>query len=514
MQAWTKPLRPWQQRAYEAFNRSDRGSLIMATPAAGKTTLALKVAHDRLFGCRAVDRVVIVVPTDHLRRQWTTAAAAVGIDLDPDLHSRRCVEARDYVGAVVTYQQVALKPAAFAVAPSRRRTLVVFDEIHHAADGKEWGDGLRQAFGLASYRLALSGTPFRSDDSPIPFVRYDDAGICQPEFSYGYGEAVADGVCRPIYFPSYEGSLTWSYNGKQQSATFADELLPAVGRRRLKTALLSESWMERVLLDANDRLSQVRQEGHANAGGLVIAMNQKHAREVAVQLGRATGTMPAVAISDDPDSSDVIKAFEQSHERWLVAVNMVSEGVDIPRLRVGVYATNVSTEMYFRQVVGRFVRMRPELGTPQRAWLYVPKDPALMQYAQEIQAEREHAIPLEPIPADEPSPVGMGAGYRSPASFLPISGVAVADRVVMMETVHRGRSAVIEQVDTLAEQKEQLRARHRELVGLVAKATRVPHREVYLSLIKLDGARVESATVQQLERRIRVLGTWRERGYL
>lgn len=518
MMPWTKILRSWQNRALLLTRTVGPDCLVMATPAAGKTTLALKVAHDQLER-RVAERVVIVCPSDHLRRQWTHAAAEIGLQLDPDLHSGRCVEARDYIGAVVTYHQVALKPAAFAVAPSRRRTLVVLDEVHHAADGKEWGAGLREAFGQAAYRLALSGTPFRSDESPIPFVRYHD-GESQADFAYGYEQAIRDGVCRPMYFPSYEGDMRWQHRGQHRQASFFERIDTVGSRQRLKTALLSDSWVGQVVRDAHARLLELRASGHPQAGGLVVAMNQTHARDLARWVERVAGCPVPVAISDDPASAAKIQAFAASSAPWLVAVNMVSEGVDIPRLRIGVYATNVSTEMYFRQVVGRFVRMRPELGHPQPAWLYIPKDPTLVEYARSIEEERNHAIPLEALggtaPLPLPTPAGRsGGGGRWGGSFVPLSASAKQDELFVTRSMaEAGRPDVPAPGEVLAEQKDALRDRHRELVGQVARATRASFREINVELIRRVGGKIDTATVAQLERRIKLLASWRDRGVM
>lgn len=521
LKPWSKSLRSWQNRARLVVRSVGPDCLIEATPAAGKTTFALRVAHEQLESGQ-VERVVIVCPTDHLRAQWTQAAAEVGIQLDPDLHGGRCVEARDYVGAVVTYHQVARKPAAFAVAPSRRRTLVVLDEIHHAADGKEWGDGLREAFGLASYRLALSGTPFRSDDTPIPFVRYV-GGVSRADFTYGYSEAIQDRVCRPMYFPSYEGDLVWRAGGRQRQATFIEHLRPVESRQRLKTALLTETWLGHVLEDAQRRLNALRSVDHSAAGGLVVAINQAHARKVAELLGRRLGRVVPVAISDDPASAQTIKRFAESADPWLVAVNMVSEGVDIPRLRVGVYATNVSTEMYFRQVVGRFVRRRLELGHPQQAWLYLPKDPVLVQYAQAIEAERRHVLPEDEEEAeaeDVQTSLPTGAERRT-SSYQPISGIARADELFGVQEQPGGGEVGVDWARPgadrtvqipLAEHKEQLRAIHNTLVGDVARKTKTEHRAVHLELLNRTGTKIDAATVDQLDRRIRLLERWRDQG--
>ena len=52
-----------------------------------------------------------------------------------------------------------------------------------------------------------------------------------------------------------------------------------------------------------------------------------------------------------------IITFRRNYELdWLVSVNMISEGVDIPRLRTIIYLPKATTELAFRQAVGRVVR--------------------------------------------------------------------------------------------------------------------------------------------------------------
>ena len=268
--------------------------LAMATPAAGKTRFALRVMHEYVRSGRA-QRILVVCPTNHLRTQWADAAGTVGLHLDPALTNEQTHEAPDYHGAVVTYQQLALAPQVFQRGCAARSTLVVLDELHHAADGRHWGKALRQAFDRAVFRLVLSGTPFRSDNHPIPFVRYDE-GESRADFSYGYTDAIRDRVCRPILFPSYEGDLSWLSEGREHRATFEDGLTFERQRERLKTALLQESWLGSVVADAHRQLTLVRKQEQPDAAGLIVAMDQEHARWVAALVGKWTGTKAAVAV--------------------------------------------------------------------------------------------------------------------------------------------------------------------------------------------------------------------------
>ncbi|MBY0248856.1 MAG: DEAD/DEAH box helicase family protein [Nitrospiraceae bacterium] len=510
--AWTAPLRDWQRRALSAVcAHPAMDFLAMATPAAGKTRFALAVAHHYLTAGAAV-RVLVVCPTNHLRGQWSDAAGKIGLHLDPALTNEQAVEVSDYHGAVVTYQQVCLAPAIFQRACKSKKTLLILDELHHAGDGKNWGKALRTAFEPAVFRLILSGTPFRSDNNPIPFIRYEQ-GESRADFAYGYTEAIGDGVCRPIVFPSYEGELTWFSEGREHTATFEDGLTFDRQRERLKTALLQETWLGPVIADAHSQLTRLRKEEQPDSGGLIVSMDQDHARWVADLVGRITGVKAAVAVSDDPAASGVIEDFGgHKKQQWLVAVNMVSEGVDIPRLRVGVYGTNVLTEMYFRQVVGRFVRMQDGMPRPQRAWLYLPKDPVLAHYARQIKAERDHV--LEDI---------MPAGQRdlfgrvtvSTNEYMPLMAVARVDSVIGEEDV-RGESQTALSAEppvSLHEEKQDLRELHRLLVSAVARAGGIDHRRLNAELIARTGSRVDQATVEQLRKRIQLLERWKDQGY-
>jgi len=482
----------------------------MATPGAGKTRFALRVAHE-ILERKSASRLVVVCPTNHLRQQWAKSAHAVGLSVDPHLTNEQGRESTDYHGCVVTYHQVGLNPKPYRLGCATVPTMVIFDEIHHAADGKDWGDALQEAFHPAVRRLALSGTPFRSDNCPIPFVMYHEAQSV-PDFVYGYRDAIADRVCRPIVFPTYEGELSWVSHGREISARFSDGLSARKRQERLKTALLQNDWLCPVIRDADAELQKLRRHSDPAAGGLIVAMDQDHARHVAGTVKAITGTTVRVAVSDDPSSSRIIERFAHSRDRWLVAVNMVSEGVDIPRLRVGVYATNVQTEMYFRQVVGRFVRMQSELPASQRAYLYLPRDPRLVEYAEAIKAERDHVLLANEAAVPRTLFDHQGSAHEP---FLPLRAVAVPHGRIGEEDSAQATTTHGDGHDATAryEHKEQLRHTHKNLVSQIAKQAGVDHRRINAELIRRTGSRIESATVDQLKRRIKQLQSWLERGY-
>lgn len=388
-------LRAWQRRALTKYlTTKPRDFLAVATPGAGKTTFALRLASE-LLADRTVDQITVVAPTEHLKHQWSASAARLGIALDSNFSNSTGGTSGDYHGVVVTYAQVASHPFKHRVRTENRRTLVILDEIHHAGDAKSWGEAVGEAFGDATRRLALTGTPFRSDDSQIPFVAYepDESGFprSRADYTYGYSEALADGVVRPVVFLAYSGEAHWRDSaGDEYSARLGEPLSAEQTARAWRTALdPAGDWMSKVLSAANTRLAQKRASGMPDAGGLVIATDQEKARDYAELLEHISGSKPTVVLSDDPTSSKRIGEFAASTEPWMVAVRMVSEGVDVPRLAVGVYATSASTPLYFAQAIGRFVRARRPGET---ASVFLPSVPVLLDLAAQLEVQRDHVI--------------------------------------------------------------------------------------------------------------------------
>ncbi|GAA1853830.1 DEAD/DEAH box helicase [Myceligenerans crystallogenes] len=407
-------LRAWQAAALELYReKAPRDFLAVATPGAGKTTFALRIATE-LLEAGIVRRVTVVAPTEHLKHQWADAAARVGVGIDPNFTNAQGRHGSHYDGVALTYAQVAANPALHRARTDAARTLVILDEVHHGGDALSWGDAVREAFDDATRRLALTGTPFRSDTSPIPFVVYEEDrdGIrrSKADFTYGYGDALRDHVVRPVLFLTYSGDMRWRTRaGDEVSARLGEAMTKDMTAQAWRTALDPEGeWIPSVLRAADKRLAEVRR-AVPDAGGLVIATDQTTARAYAQHLHEITGQRPVVVLSDDAGASGRIEEFTSSDDRWMVAVRMVSEGVDVPRLAVGVYATSTSTPLFFAQAVGRFVRARSRGET---ASVFLPSVAPLLELAGGLELERDHAL-------DRPStPEEQGIEYDPEAALL------------------------------------------------------------------------------------------------
>ncbi|SJN13079.1 DNA or RNA helicases of superfamily II [Leucobacter sp. 7(1)] len=388
-------LRAWQEEAIKRYlAAAPRDFLASATPGAGKTTFALRLAAI-LRANHTVRQVIVVAPTEHLKSQWADAATRAGIRLNPDYaNSDGLGYGNHYHGVAVTYAQVAMKPVQHRLLTENTDTLVILDEVHHGGDALSWGDAIREAYGTATRRLSLTGTPFRSDDAPIPFVQYapqgDGSSISLTDYDYGYGRALADGIVRPVVFMVYAGKMRWQTSaGEEMEASLGEGNTKDITSQAWRTALdPAGDWIAKVLKAADRRLTEVR-EDIPDAGGLVIATDHASAKSYAKQLREITGEQVALILSDDTGASERIDEFSRGDSRWMVAVRMVSEGVDVPRLAVGVYATSSATPLFFAQAIGRFVRSRRR---GEVATVFIPNVPTLMQLAAELEKERGHVL--------------------------------------------------------------------------------------------------------------------------
>lgn len=529
--SWPKdrPLRAWQLAAARAVFAHEASSFMAsATPAAGKTTLGLHVAH-RMLAEGRVQRVAIVAPTTHICRQWAADAARYGLDLEPNRPNAEGPEPPDRHGVAVTYQTVAAGPAVH-----RRRcgrpTLLIADEPHHMGEQAAWGRRMLGAFGQARFRLLLSGTPFRSDDTPIPWVTYDADGVSTADFTYTYTDALLDGVCRPVTFQPYDGDMEWMSDGRRRRADFGVALPAAESARRLRTALdPGGDWVADVLRAADARLRELRAGHHPDAGALVVAADKEHAERLADRLGGIAGTRPSVVTSDAPDASDRIARFAAGSDPWLVSVLMVSEGVDIPRLRVGVYATAARTELFFRQVVGRFVRRTPA-PAHQMSYVFLPADRRLKALAVQIEEERNHALQLKPE-GDAPAVERVKPAGEEENGFHALWSSARPDDDVL-RTTQPGESLSLfgeppapkpsaalaafttaltpvpsaAPADTPSERRKRLRDQRQILVAAISRRSGESHRAVHARINRATGARsVGAATAEQLDRGNRLL---------
>lgn len=558
---WEKPLRKWQERAFNQYvARSHTSFTAAVTPGAGKTRLGLRISHHEL-STHNMERVVVVVNSLLVGKQWQEAAHDVNIELQMQGLTGARKETSDQHGMIVTYAAVANHPQFHALLAEKHKTLVVLDETHHCGLDLTWSLGVENAFRGAAAQLLLTGTPFRGDERPLPFVRYTEvADGLAPEldFTYTYSEALTARECRPLIFCSFDGEMTWRWKSEIEQASFADPLYEEDCNRRLRTALdLQGEWLPEVLRKAHAKLLEIRRT-HPQAGGLVLAMEHTHAKAIAAWMQKNLKVEVMVIIRDDDHgvkkTALMLENFKKADTPWIVAVKLLGEGVDIPRLRTLVLATHVTARLFFHQAVGRVVRWEKDLEgkTDQCAHVFLPHDQRLLALAQSLKQQSDDYLakmveaetgPTEEAAwgeaeATEPRPVGEFQPLSSTPGVL--AGVINGDVALMPHEVERaeaylrqtgqvmepaqlaqilrlhaadlavggggaagvtGQSEPMRESRPLEEQKLDLRQQVHRMVNQLAYARGVEPEKVYQSLKQWQQVSQADATYTQLEAR-------------
>jgi len=409
-----KKWREWQEECFNDWiSKNKQDYLIAATPGCGKTKMALRLIK-AIFDRGDASRVVIVVPTEYLKYQWMGSAHDFGISIDPN--GTRAQETSDYDGRATTYSAV-LSGADIYRYGTGVPTIAVFDEIHHAGLGA-WGQSLQHAFDNAKYRILLSGTPFRTDQAPIPYVSYSN-GVSVPDFEYNYSDALREEILKTVNFIHIDCHTEWELRGADFEQKISDiGIDPTQRNYALRNAyrvddekdILSE-WLNEALTIANNKLEELRRDMRPDTAGIIFVENQSVAREFETnkRVRDIFGEYPVAVYSDKKESKSIIRKFSKSDRKWIVSVKQISEGVDIPRLAVAVYATVEKTEMIFRQRIARVLRIEDTYPENVAAFVCIPDDPDIVALAKTIEDECIAVMDEDFLP-----PGGGGGGTEGP----------------------------------------------------------------------------------------------------
>jgi len=417
-------LREWQKNFCEKFLRFSetqyllpegerRAFILNAFPASGKTFAQLACAK-YLISTGLCNFFVVVVPTQKLRDDFVSSAEKFGIRL----YGKTAMRPNFMVhqGVVLTYQQLSSEANVSAIRlwVSKHDTFISGDEIHHLSDNNSWGENFELAFGEARVRLLTTGTPFRSDNARIPWCKYHRVSEHLEEldlegessYSYGYSDALADGNVRECVFPTWRGRVNWRTthpltgetqeydhafedNLKEFYPDLTDTQIEQLANQRNSSAVSAGTdYLRDQIISADKELQTIR-ETHPWAGGLIVCQIREHADQVARLVFELTGDRPIVVHGDVDGAKEQLRSFQNdtsSHRaRWLITVQMVTEGVDIKHLRVLVYATSKTAPLFWTQVLGRILRYEPDAPTEQTAVFYQYADDRLVDYALRIQ---------------------------------------------------------------------------------------------------------------------------------
>jgi superfamily II DNA or RNA helicase len=410
----TPALREWQQAALlaiaEEWETPGSKVLVAACPASGKT-LCASAAIKQALSDERVELGIIVVPTVNVKEQWRERLEALGIDAHASASNEAMRFRRDHDEHItggwtvicVTYAQLAQDAELFAEIARRHPVCLVADEVHHADDKESFGRALTLVAENAKLRLALSGTPFNTTGGSLAMCdtetsQDDDGRIiikALPTYSYSYGNALkaSDKPCRPVEFIKVFGKGVTRYRTiatREEWAKVVD--LARENKTDTLGALLDtdSDFVEEMMQQALNEFAKIRKQDK-RAMLLVVGRDTDHSRKLAVRLSqiceaRKLGYSLQEIYNDTPKAHKRINQLQGDHTDIVVSVRMISEGVDIPRLRVGLYLTDYLTRMFFNQFVGRFTRSESRLKDDQYSVVIIPAHIILLKFAREIEA--------------------------------------------------------------------------------------------------------------------------------
>nr|WP_315468620.1 DEAD/DEAH box helicase family protein [uncultured Undibacterium sp.] len=386
-------LRQWQaeciSKATQKFDTTDNHFLCLATPGAGKTLMASALATV-LLRENKIDLILCFSPSVVVAEDFGRALAAqTSMRMDGLLGSR---------GRSLTYQAMLHLDSSFWSLFDSHRIFVIFDEIHHcASDGiataNSWGQKIIENIqGRAAYTLALTGTPWRSDQIPIALARYSHTGKIHCDYTYGLSQAVSDNVCRIPKITLIDNDRIIVRRDNETSRYTSFEHLLKDSGCSYQQLVEDEELIFYFLVQASKKLDSIRKK-FPNAGGLVVATSVGHANKIAKIMKDRFDENAYVATYREEDPLNIISTFKDNSEKWIISVGMISEGTNIPRLRVCCHLTRVKTELHFRQVLGRILRSENEINS--EAFLYIPAEPLLIEYATRIADEIPNSVSLK-----------------------------------------------------------------------------------------------------------------------
>jgi superfamily II DNA or RNA helicase len=376
-------LRDWQSEcinsAISNYKNVKKHFLALATPGAGKTLMASVLAK-KLHDLGLIDLVICFSPSSVVSSDFSESLVEqFGTHFDGTIGA---------LGDSFTYQKLSSIPERTWRLFDQYRVFVIFDEIHHCAgsselDANAWGTPIIERIkDKALYSIALTGTPWRSDSLPIALSTYcNNSGKILCDYIYGLKQAIEDDVCRvPQIIAVDNDNITVTDNGEEQCFnSFLDLLSQKI--IPYSEIVTNDLVIEQLLQRSIDKLDEIR-DVNVDAGGLVIASTIDHADKIKRIMKKVFGIDSIIVTSNENKPNIIIKQFRRSIDKWLISVGMVSEGTNIPRLQVCCNLTNVKTEMYFRQVLGRTLR-KTQMPN-QEAYMFMPAEPSLVEYAYRV----------------------------------------------------------------------------------------------------------------------------------
>ena len=396
-------LRQWQAECIEIaltnYNtRNISHFLALATPGAGKTMMASELAN-QLLNNKLVDLVICFSPSSLVAKDFGESLQKVTqMQFDGKMGAK---------GNSITYQSLQYLDESFWQLFNRFRVFVIFDEIHHCAgsnldNANAWGQQIiLNIQNKAKYTLALTGTPWRSDEAPIVLSNYlQPTNKISCDYIYGLSDALRDNVCRIPQIVAVDNSNISVVSGEETKVFNSLKSLLNQSTALYQGIIENEKIIKYIITSAHKKLKSIR-TFNPDAAGLIVASSVEHATKIAALMKACLNEKSTVVTYRENDPTAAIQQFRHSTNKWIISVGMISEGTNIPRLQVCCHLTNIKTEMHFRQILGRILRITGSAN--QEAIMYMPAEPKLLEYAYRVKEDvpfEADVVKLDTVGAD------------------------------------------------------------------------------------------------------------------
>ncbi|MBO9717477.1 MAG: DEAD/DEAH box helicase family protein [Pseudoxanthomonas sp.] len=337
-------LRPYQAQALETLWRylrnADGNPALVLPTGAGKSPLMAAIATEAVANWNG--RVGILAHVQELVEQNAAKLHAYAPDADVGIYAAG-LRQRDRFNKILVMQIQSVAEIAHQLG---RFDLLLVDEAHRIPLN---GEGRYRTFIDACRKfnpdlrvVGLTATPYRLQGQAVP-VCGPDYLLSEVAYEARVGDLIRDGylsrlISRPGATPDLSGIHT--RGGEYVEA-------------ELSAAMRAGGLVQRTVADVLER-------AQGRSAGIVFCVDVAHAEEVLFELMDRGETAAIVHQgTKKAERRETIAQYQAGVIRWMVNVNVLSEGFDAPHIDCVVMLRPTKSPGLYYQQVGRGFRLAP-----------------------------------------------------------------------------------------------------------------------------------------------------------
>jgi superfamily II DNA or RNA helicase len=485
----------------------------LVCPGGGKSIIPIMAGQ--LITAGLADKLLWIAPrlslTDQAEREFVNPyfRAMFNHNLMIRQSTNEINPCRGLNGFSTTYNAVGMDGGILYEEFQKRRYILITDEFHHIQEDSLWHKKIAPLYSMAAFRIMMSGTLERGDQSRIAFVPYRGHGKNVtpwlqdgPETAvirYARADALAEKAIIPLQFHLSDGSAEWEDNrGRKVRVASMDKMNEADANKALYTALKTEYADH--LLSSGIAHWQAHRKTHKSAKCLVVTSNIKEAKRHMCNLSGISARCDIATSEDSADAQRAILKLKAGQLDILVTVAMAYEGLDCPSISHEIALTRIRSTSWIEQMICRANRIDPAYPYDEQiGHIFAPADPLFKEVMKKIEAEQ--APVMQERSSRFPSSRGEseGGGFRlepAPGGITPLSSAMTGKREMIM-----GKLLAHDIPEkTASEQEAELRELIDSHLGRFAYANRYMKQKLNTDVCRYFGKPRALMTIPELER--------------